>query len=167
MKKTDGNATPKFVTVAVDNAGEAILFQLGNGKQIAFDASKCDEATRHYAMMHGFKQKLSDGYASMSKDSKFAEAYAELADIIGNLYESNWFRRGGGTGGQIVTDLATAIAELKACEFNTALAAVMKADDEQRKTWLKNKKVVAIVASLKLARLESAGDDAEEIEVDL
>jgi len=160
-----GNATPKFLSVT--QSAEGLVFALGNGKTIAVSVATMPAAIREQAMLHGFKQKIADSVAGLSKGEKYAEAYAELADVVSSLAEGEWFRRGGGNGGQIVQDLIAAIAKLKKSTVERVAVAVAKADEETRKGWMKNPAIAAEMAELKAKRLKAASREAEQAEVEI
>lgn len=148
------NKTPKFLAVAEGEHG--LLFNLGNGKSITFDVSKCTADVQEKAMYHGFKQKIADSVAGLSKEQKYSEAFAELSDVIATLYGGEWNRRASGTGGQVVADLAAALAKLKKVDYEKAFAAVQKADDETRKAWMKAPAIKGAIAEIVSARLKAA-----------
>lgn len=162
--KMSDNKTVKFLSVATVDG--KIIFTLGNGKTIAFDPNEVPKEVQVQALLHGFKQKIADSIAGLSKGEQYAEAYAELADVTASLIKGDWYRRGGGDGGQLVADLAEAIAGIKKCSIATALAAVQKADADQRKVWMKNKAVAGAMAELRAARLKAAAESEDEVEID-
>ena len=159
------NKTPKFLSVV--QAGSVLHFTLGNGKTLAFDSNECAGGIREQAAMHGFKQKIADSVAGLSKGEQYAEAYAELADVMQSLREGEWNRRGTG-GGQVMQDLIEAIAKIKKQPVEKVAAAVQKADAEQRKVWAKNPAVAAAMTEAKAKRLkEAAKEQSGELEIDL
>lgn len=159
------NKTAKFLSVV--QTGAVLHFNLGNGKVLAFDTNECASGVREQAAMHGFKQKIADSVAGLSKGEQYAEAYAELADVMQSLREGEWNRRGSG-GGQTLQDLIEAIAGIKKQPVEKVAAAVQKADAEQRKVWAKNPAVAAAMAAARTARLKAAAKgQSEELEIDL
>lgn len=159
------NLTSKFLTVSQSNGG--LVFELGNGKKLTFNPSEVGQQVREQAELHGFNQKIRDAAAGFSKTSDYSGAFAEMADVIESLKAGEWNRRGGGGAGQAMQDLAAAIAKIKGCGEEVAMAAVRKADPEQRKAWLKNGKVALAVQEIQSARLKMQAANAEDIDIEL
>lgn len=165
-KDTQGNATPKFLTVQ-ESVDGVLDFTLANGKSVQARYDDLSPAMQRKCGIHGLNQKMRDGTASLSKGQQYAEAYAELVDIYASLKAGEWFRRGSGNGGQVVQDLIAAIAKLKKATPEAVAAAYAKASEEQRKEWAKNPAVAKVMADLKTARLAAAAKDAPELDINL
>jgi len=155
MKDT-GNNTPKFLQSVVNTEAGIVTFSLGNGKSLSVDSNRLSDSIQHHAMLHGLKQKIADGAANKSKTEDYSGAFAELADIIENLYAGSWNRRATGTGGQTMLDLITVIAKLKKVTFEQAEPSVRAATDEARKEWMTNATVKMMMADLSTTRLKAA-----------
>ena len=150
----------KFLEVKAAPQG-GLQFVLGNGKRVMFDPARCTKQIRAQAELHGFNQKIRDGAAGFSKGKDYDGAAAEMQEIIDALYNGDWKRQGGGTGGGLVLeDIAAAIAAIRKADPVKALAAVQKATTEQRKEWMKNATVAAGVAKAKADRLAKAAEAA-------
>lgn len=146
----------KFLEVKAAPQG-GLQFILGNGSRVMFDPARCTKQIRAQAELHGFNQKIRDGAAGYSKGRDYDGAMAEMQEIVDALYNGDWKRQGGGTGGGLVIeDLATAISVIRKADFEKALAAATKATTEQRKEWMKNPRVAAEVAKAKADRLAKA-----------
>lgn len=166
MAKANDNGG-KFLEVKV--AGSKLAFIFGDGGRVEFYPGQCSDEIRQQAMWHGFNQKIRDSAAGFSKEKDYAGAREEMQAVIDALYHGAWKRQGGGAGaGVVMADLATAIAQMKGVDFERAMAAVEKANDEQRKGWMKNAKVQQLMAEAKAKRLAAATTDADDnLDIDL
>lgn len=162
-KDSSGN---KFIEVKI--AGGKLVFALGDGQKIVFDPAECDDDIRRQAEFHGFNQKIKDAAAGFSKEKDFDGAFEAMNTVCESLRARIWNRQGGGAGaGANMMDLAKAIAVIKGCSEEKALNAVEKAKDEDRKTWMKNARVAALVADFRAKRLAEAVKGTEELDIEI
>lgn len=161
----------KIPFLDVTEKGKVLTFALADGQILTFNIEGVNAEVRERAMIHGFNQKIRDASAGFSKDKDYDGAFEAMQKVIEALEGGSWNRTGGaGLKGQGV--LAEAIARMKGVDITIAGNAVKVATDEQKKGWMKNPKVAAlmaqIVAERAQARLDAAGEgDEEEIEIDL
>ncbi len=118
--------------VNVQQDGSLLVFNVAGVGAIEFDTRKVHEDNRERAIMHGFKQRLSDA-AALSRDATNgqpaspADKYAAI-QALADFYMTgtpDWSRRaeGGGERGSITLE---AIARVKSCDMTTADAMVTK-----------------------------------------
>lgn len=144
-----------------------LMFKLGDGQSLRFDADGMDESIQRRAMLHGFNQKIRDAAAGFSKEKDYDGAFEAMVAVIDALEVGEWNRKATATKGAGI--LAEAIARIKGVEFAQAQAAVAKASDDQKKAWQKNPKVASVMAEIVAERAAKRAADAAEddLEIDL
>lgn len=154
-----------FLDVTQDT-DTSLVFKLGDGQTIHFEAGNCDEVIRLRAEMHGFNQKIRDAAAGFSKEKDYDGAFEAMMAVVEALEAGEWNRKATATKGKGI--LSEAIARIKGVSVEAAQAAVAKATEDQVKAWQKNPKVASVMAEIVAERAKKrAADAADEIEIDL
>jgi hypothetical protein len=156
----------KFLEVKEITGG--LKFAFGNGMERRIVFSDFNQTINEQARAHGFNQKLRDTTAGFSKEWNYDGALEKFDATLQAMLDGEWNRSGGGVAGQQMKDLATAIAEIRGVDVEKAMAAVTKAEPDQRKAWAKNASIAKIMARLALERAESAeSDEGDDLDIDL
>ncbi|MFM6926975.1 MAG: hypothetical protein ACKOX6_00835 [Bdellovibrio sp.] len=150
----------KFLEVTSIVGG--LKFTFGNGMERRIVFSDFNQSINEQARAHGFNQKLRDTTAGFSKEWNYDGALEKFDATLQGMLDGEWNRSGGGVAGQQMKDLAAAIAEIRSVDIDRAMAAVTKAEPDQRKAWMKNASIAKIMARIALERAESAESDDVE-----
>lgn len=163
------NEKAKFLNVVPGEIASTLTFVLGDGQQLVIDCEMdFGESIRKQAMIHGFNQKIRDAAAGFSKTNDYEGAFEAMAAVIEALKDGEWKRGGGAGAGQVMRDLAAAIAEVRNVPYEKCFAAVSAAEEAKRKEWMKNAKIANIMARIKADRLKAAAEAAsDDIDIDL
>ena len=161
------NKAKKFV-----NTDGNVQFDFANGQTLTLDPSKCDEAIRNQAMLHGFSQKIGDSYAS-AEDAD--EAYAAAVAVVDGLTSGKWTTRTASEGGTgTSTMLVEALHRVTAGEGRSIAdcAALIETMDDAQVEGLKKLPPIAaaldgIRAERALAKAQKSAKSAEGATLDL
>lgn len=163
-KKNQPQQKVAFLDVA-QHTDTVLVFKLGDGQTLAFDAANVDESIQQRAMMHGFNQKIRDAAAGFSKEKDYDGAFEAMAAVIEALEGGEWNRKATATKGKGI--LSEAIARIKGVSVEAAQAAVAKASEDQVKAWQKNPKVASVMAEIVAERAKKRAEEAaDEVEID-
>jgi len=152
---------PFFLKKVVHKDG--IDFRLGNGAKVVFEVAKVAPEILQQAALHGFSQKIGDSIAGLSKELRFKEAEAVMAEVVASLYAGTWNAKRESE----PSDLCEALAILKKLNVEDVREAVSKASKEQVKAWAANPAVKAQVLKIKEARATKAAKGASLDDIDL
>lgn len=145
----------KFLEVAIDAEAQTVTATFGNGEVARVYLDDLPATIVTSAALLGLSNKVRDTAANFSKEQDYDGAFDAMQATIEALTAGEWNRNGGGSAGVKMKDLATAIAEVQAVDYDRAFAVVKKADKEQRAKWAKNAKIASIIARLEAERLEA------------
>lgn len=151
-----------------DKNGKAdqISFKLGNDQTVVVKRKDISDENFIRAAWHGISQRLGDSCAGLSKDNSFGVAYNVLSDLKEQLGKPEWSSGRSDFGG--ISDLITAIANIKKKPVETVQAAIDKATDEQKKAFMKNPAIKAEIADIRARRAKQAAEaDTTDIDIDL
>lgn len=164
--------------VQVVQDGSILTFNVLGAGSIEFDTRKVHEDNLQRAIMHGFKQRLSDA-AALSRNpengqpaspaDKFA-AIQELAEFYMSGAEG-WSRRAEGRAGPVASITLQAIARVKGCDMTAAEAMIGKlaggkfsGDRKAALTYLrKGSKVQEAMQEIRAERAGGGDVDADEM----
>lgn len=159
---------PKFCKKEYDMDTKVVSFEFADGEVIELNVAELPQEMQTQLMLHGAAQKGGDSYAGVK--GNLAEGKANLQGVIDQLKNGEW-RGAGDEARPRLAELAEAIARIKNAPLDKATAAVEKASDEQRKTWRSNAGVKSMIAKIRAEKaakaLEAAGENAQEVDVDL
>lgn len=152
----------KFLEVSIDAELKSVTATFGNGQVNRVYLEDLPQPIIEAAALLGLSNKIRDTAANFSKEVDYDGAHEAMIETIEALIAGTWNRGGGGGSGVKMKDLATAIAELQAVDFDRAFAVVKKADKEQRAKWAKNGKIAAIMARIEAERLNAKAETATD-----
>ena len=145
----DGNDLEPGVTFVVDGEEHTILL------------SELPESVVTRLAVHGISQKVGDSYASAaSVEDMTPLAYAkkQIAETIQQLRGGEW--RVTVAGGPKATLLARALARVTGRTLEESISAVENLNDEQKKAYRKDPRIVAASAEIKLEDAQKAKERA-------
>lgn len=142
------------VTIVEDK----LIWEFANGKQVSVDPDQFNDEVKHYAMLHGLKQKLSDCYAGADGVGQAIMAFESLLDTLKN---GDWNQGRASTGGIFVEALARAAG----VSLEEALAKWNAMDEETQKAVKADKRVKLAKAEIEMEKAKKAAEDAEPLEI--
>lgn len=157
-RKTDGPA------ISADFYGATLTFTFSDGEELVINATELSSEIRHYAMMHGLKQKIADAAAlsrnpDTGRSATLADKREAMREVRDRLQAGLWNKtREGGTGGGTGGLLFRALCEYKPTTPPEQLRAWLAAKDKAEQAKLR--KVPAIAAIIE--RMRAAAGPVDE-----
>jgi PAB1-binding protein PBP1 len=134
--------------------GDKVTFTLGNGQQVVVNKSDVSPENWERAALHGISQRLGDACANLSKGKEYGKALEALTELKAQLAQKEWTKGREAGNKQQIEDLIEALSKLKKVPAEVVRAAVEKANQDKRKSWISNKAIAAEMAEIKSKRLK-------------
>ncbi len=141
----------------VDVQEDVIVWEFANGETYTVRVEDFHPEVQKRAMVHGFKQKLSDCYAG-AKTVAIAEA--AFSSLLESLQVGNWNQGRNGLGGIWVEALAKAAG----CSLEEAGEKWKGMDEEEQKELKAHKGIKLAKAQIEMAKAERAAEDVDGME---
>lgn len=151
MATNETKRTPA-ITAAVN--GLSLMLAFSDGRSLVINTDELDPAIKHYAMLHGLKQKLVDAAAisrnpETGRSATLDDKYDAVREVYNRLFEGQWnATRGDGTGsGGLLFKALCALYPTKSAEDVRAYHdKLTKAEQAALRA---NSKVAPIIAKLR------------------
>lgn len=158
-EKTNTKFQLKITPEMVGGKPRTVRLVFGNGVEVQGCLDNYTQEIIERLAIHGLSQKLGDSTSSFSKDRDFHGAFTSAQAVEDNLRAGVW----AGKGGNGISDLVAALAELQGASIEDAQAAVDKMDEEQLATIKKHPAVKKAIADLQAARAAELAKAAEPL----
>lgn len=149
----------KKATKSISEDGNEITFDFADGdvENLNVKITDLNEAIVEKLAMHGLSAKLGDSYAGVDT---VGEAREKAFGVWEDLVAGNWTTRVAGAGGPRVTQLAEALVRVasgrgKELSLESAVEALGKMPDEQKKGLRKMGEIKKAISAIKIEKLQA------------